>query len=76
MLVDNELSVYFRQDKTECNLFGTKHKLNKVGKLNITHKGIDIKQHSAVAYLGCILDDTMSAESMAFKTLKENQFKT
>ena len=53
-------------------MFAIKRKLRKVGKLNITYQGIDIKQNSQVTYLGCILDETMSGEPMAYKTTKEN----
>ena len=33
------------------------------------YKGIEIKQYSKVAYLGCLMDETMSGESMALKTI-------
>ena len=66
LLLDNKLSIDFEEDKTKSTLFGTKHKLRNVGKLNITsYQGIDIKQNSQVTYLGCILDETMSGEPMA-----------
>ena len=58
--LDNKLSIHFGEDKTKSILFGTKCKLRKVGKLNITYQGIDIKQNSQVTYPGCILDETMS----------------
>ena len=70
-LLDNELSISFGEDKTKSILFGIKRKLRKVGKLNITYQGIDIKQNSQVTYLGCILDETMSGEPMAYKTIKK-----
>ena len=41
--LDNKLSIHFGDDKTKSILFGTKRKLRKVGKLNITSQGIDIK---------------------------------
>ena len=69
--LDNKLSIHFGDDKTKSILFGTKRKLRKVGKLNITCQGIDIKQSSQVTYLGCILDETMSGEPMAYKTIKK-----
>ena len=69
--LDNKLSIHFGEDKTKSILFGTKWKLRKVGKLNITYQGIDIKQNTQVAYLGCILDETMSGEPMAHKTIKK-----
>ena len=39
--LDNKLSIHFGEDKTKSILFGSKHKLKKVGKLNITYQGID-----------------------------------
>ena len=41
--LDNKLSIHFGEDKTNSILFGTKRKLRKVGKLNITNQGIDTK---------------------------------
>ena len=35
------------------------------------YNGIKIKQYSKVTYLGCLLDETMSRESMALKTIKK-----
>ena len=69
--LDNKLSIHFGEDKTKSILFGSKRKLRKVGKLNITYQGVDIKQKSQVTYLGCILDETMSGEPMAHKTIKK-----
>ena len=69
--LDNKLSIHFEEDKTKSILFGSKRKLRKVGKLNITYQCIDIKQNFQVTYLGCILDETMSGETMAYKTIKK-----
>ena len=69
--LDNKLSIRFGEDKTKSIRFGSKRKLRKVGKLNITYQGIDIKQNSQITYLGCILDETMSGEPMAYKTIKK-----
>ena len=41
--LNNKLSIYFGEDKTKSFLFGSKCKLRKVGKLNITDQSIDIK---------------------------------
>ena len=68
---DNKLSIHFGEDETKSILFGSKPKLRKVGKLNITYQGIGIKQNSQVNYLGCILNETMSCEPMAYKTIKK-----
>ena len=69
--IDNKLSIHFGEDKTKSILFGSKRKLRKVGKLSITYQGIDVKQNSQVTYLGCILDETMSGEPLAYKTIKK-----
>ena len=63
--VDNKLSIHFGEDKTKSILFCSKHKIKKASPLNIQYKDIKIKQYSKVTYLGCILDETLSGESMA-----------
>ena len=67
--VDNKLSIHFGQDKTKSILFGTKHKLGNAKSLNIVYNGIEIKQHAKVKYLGCILDQSLSGESMALNVI-------
>ena len=67
--LDNKLSIHLGEEKTKCILFGSKLKLKNTGKLNIMYNGIEIKQYSKVTYLGCLLDETMSGESMALKTI-------
>ena len=67
--VDNKLSIHFGQDKTKSILFGTKHKLRNAKSLNIVYNGIEIKQHAKVKYLGCILDESLSGESMALNVI-------
>ena len=69
--VDNKLSIHFREDKTMCILFGTKHRLNKVSGLQIKYGEIHIKQYHTVTYLGCLLDKTLSGESMALKVINK-----
>ena len=69
--LDNKLSIHFGEDRTKSILFGSKRKLKKVGKLTITYQGIDIKQNSQATYLGYILDETMSGEPRAYKTIKK-----
>ena len=51
--------------KTKSILFGTKHKLWNTKALNIVYIGTEIKQYEKVKYLGCILDQSLSGESMA-----------
>ena len=69
--LDDKLSIHFGEDKTKFILFGPKSKLRKVSKLNTTYEGIDIKQNSQITYLGCILDEAMSGEPMAYKTINK-----
>ena len=69
--VDNKLSIHLGEEKTKCILFGSKLKLKNAGKLNIMYNKIEIKQYSKVTYLGCLLDETMSGESIALKTIKK-----
>ena len=42
-----------------------------IRQLNIKYKDINIKQHSEVTYLGCVLDETMSGEPMALKVINK-----
>ena len=68
---DNRLSIHFGEDKTKSILFASKRKIKRVPKLKIKYKNIQIKQHSKVTYLGCILDKTMSGESVALKVINK-----
>ena len=61
--MDNKLSIHFGEDKKSI-LFSSKRKVKKASPLNIQYKD-KIKQYSKVTYLGCILDETLSGESMA-----------
>ena len=69
--LDNKLSIHFGEDKTKSILFASKMKVKKLDKLDITYKGIKIKQHSKVEYLGCVLDETLNGESMALHILNK-----
>ena len=69
--VDNKLSIHFGEDKTKCILFGRKHRLNKVNSLEIKYGEIHIKQYHTVTYLVCLLDETLSGESMALKVINK-----
>ena len=69
--VDNKLSIHFGEDKTKSILFASKSKIKKLKKLEIIYNNIRIKQHSRVTYLGCILEETMSGESMAHKVISK-----
>ena len=69
--VDNRLSIQFGEDKTKSILFASKCRIKKVPKLSITYRNIQIKHHSKVTYLSCILDEAMSGESMALKVINK-----
>ena len=69
--VDNKLSIHFGEDKTKSILFTTKNKTKSNGNLNIKYGNVNIKQYSKVTYLGCILDETLSGESMALHVLSK-----
>ena len=53
---DNKLSINFGEDKSKSIRFANKRKIKSARKLNVKYKGMKIKQHSQVTYLGCVLD--------------------
>ena len=65
MFVDKKLSIYFVEDKAKSVLFASTAK--NIRQFNIKYKDTNIKQHSEVTDLGCVLDKTMSREPMALK---------
>ena len=65
--VENKLSIHFGEDKTNSILVSHK-KCKNLEKLDIRRGDIKIKQHK-VKYLGCLLDENLSGESMATKML-------
>ena len=69
--VDNKLIIHFGEDKTKSILFASKRTAKNIRQLNIKYKDINIKQHSEVTYLGCVLDETMSGEPMALKFINK-----
>ena len=69
--IDNKLSIHFGEDKTKCILFASKQKMKRAGKLEMSFNNIEIKQYSSLTYLGCVLDNTLSGEAMATKTIKK-----
>ena len=65
--IDNKLSIHFGEEKhnqffLELNGFYTRENLLILG-----YGGTEIKQHTKVTYLGCILDNDLSGESMVTK---------
>ena len=67
--VDNKLSIHFGEDKTKSILFASKFKKKNIKKLHIKYGDIQIKQHSKVKYLGCLMDKTMSGEAMTLNVI-------
>ena len=67
--IDNKVSVHFGDEKTKSILFGTKWQLKQQRDLKLRYGDIEIKQHNKVTYLGSILDNNLSGESMATKVL-------
>ena len=69
--IDNKLNIHFGEDKAKSILFGSKRREKNIHQLDIKCKDINIKQHSEVRYLGCVLDETMSGELIALKVINE-----
>ena len=69
--VDNKLSIHFGEDKTKSFLFASQRKIKTMKKLYIKYQYIEIKHHSQVTYLGCVMDETMSGEPMALKVINK-----
>ena len=67
--VDNKLSINFGEDKTKSIFFASPRKIKSIKKLNIKYQDIEIKQHSHLTYLGCVMDETMSGEPIALKVV-------
>ena len=69
--VDNKLSIHLGKDKTKSILFGSKRVIKRQQKLKITYGDTEIEQYDSVKYLGCILDNNLSGESMASNALSK-----
>ena len=74
--VDNKLSIHSGEDKAKSILFASKFKNKNTKKLNIKYRDIQIKQHSKVKCLGCLMDETMSGEAMTLNVIHEINNKT
>ena len=70
-IVDNKFSIYFREDKTYSILFASKWRTKNIRQFNVKYKDINMKQHSLVTYLGCVLDEKMSGEPMTLKVINK-----
>ena len=78
---ENLLTLYLQLTFTSlANIYLTKlslyflrlnSKTKKVRKLNIKYEDIQIKQHSKVKHLGCILNETKPGETMALSVINK-----
>ena len=70
--VDNNISIYFGEGERKSILFGSRHEINSKP-LKIQYNYIKTKQFYKVTYVGCVLDETLSGESLAF-FYQQNRF--
>ena len=56
---------------TKSILSASQHKIRNIKKLNIKYQDIEIKHHSQVTYLGCLMDETMSGQPMALNIINK-----
>ena len=68
-LIDNRLSLHI--GKTECILFGTTHRLKRVGDFQILCAGTVIEPVSSVKYLGVVLDQRFKFSDYAVTVIKK-----
>ena len=62
-LIDNKLSLHV--GKTECILFGSKKRIQKIDNFAITYDGQVIKGQTSVKYLGVQMDQSLTGDTMA-----------
>ena len=67
--INKQLSIHLGKDKTKSILFGTKLNIKQAEPLNIVYGNVKIKQYTKVTNIGCILDESLSGESMALHVL-------
>jgi hypothetical protein len=68
-LVDNKLSLHL--GKTECILFGTKRRVNKIENFKIECLGQPIMGKDSIKYLGINIDQSVSGEAIAKNIIKK-----
>ena len=66
---DNKRSIHFGEDKTKSILFASKFKKKNIKILKIKYGAKQIKQHSKVKYLGCLMDEIMSGETITLNVI-------
>ena len=66
----NKLSIHFgEEDKTKSIPFASKLKKKKIKKLNRKYWDMQIKQHSKLKYLGCLMDEAMPRKVMEINVI-------
>ena len=68
---NNKLSIHVGKDKDKSIIPGTKKRLKKDSNLNIRYGAIPNKQYHALTYLGCLVDENLSREPIAFQVIKK-----
>ena len=71
--VDNKLSIHFGEDKRKSILFAPLNKCKKLRELNIPYGSLKIKQYSEALYLSCILDESLTGESMTLNIVSKTK---
>ena len=69
--ITNNFSIYLGKDKTKSILFGTKFNIKLAEPLNIIFGNVKTKQYTEVTNLVCILDESLSEESMVLQGLNK-----
>ena len=70
-LADDKLSINFGDHETKSILLTIKQRAKNIHKLNIRYKEINKKEQVQVTYLGWVLNELMSVESMALKIINK-----
>ena len=69
--IENKLSIHLGEVKTKSILFRTKLNTKRTKPLNIVYGNVKIKQYTKATYLGGILDESLSGESMTLLVLNK-----
>ena len=69
--IDNKLSIHLGKDMTKSILFENELNIKRAELLNTIYFNVKIKGYTKVTCLGCILDESLSGESMALHALNK-----
>ena len=67
----NKISIHFGEDKTKSLLFASKRTAKNVRQLHIRYQHKNVKRHSQVTHLKCVLVNSISGEQIALNVLNE-----